>query len=676
MYSIYGDDVCLYNNIFPTEKTTVLNPTLKLKDNAAGSLEITLSPANVGYSTIKHLSSTLTVFQDDVEIWSGRVIGEKKDFFNNRRLTCEGELAYLNDTTQPPAEYHNRTVQQFLQILINEHNSKVAANKRFTLGVVTVLSNLYRFTNNESTLECINEKLVKRLGGHIRVRQVDGIRYLDYLQDFPNINPQEIRFGKNLLDFTREWDLTDLITVVMPRGEHLETSPIEGLEAYLDVTSVNGGSRYVTNETAISQFGWIEGIVDWDDVTIASNLLSKARNYLSSQQFDAVIIEASAVDLRYLGLTAQAINLLDQVRCISTPHGMDKLFPVTELNIPLDRPDGAMYTLGETIQQNTTDSSSIRTGNGSLIETLNSQPSADTLLTEARQNSTNLINMKTNGYVTIHQNVSQGYSESLTISAQPWSSNPSRYWVWNINGLGYTNNRGASYLAAITMDGAIVADRITVGTMSADRIRTGTLRSQDGNVVWNLNSGGSLTINRGSISLGSGLFSVDNYGYLRATYGVIGGFTISSSSIRNDSMNLDHSGLHLSYQNTAVGRFAGQSWIGYPSHRGLMMCIEPNTYYTGWSRDDAGSGTSIVKLLYVSRTPGTTDYAADRVHFGTNSDHNNYTAYRTWVDPYTGGAASVGSNIAECFLPYSFHPGGAVNKYYTVRIRNGFVCVG
>ena len=46
------------------------------------------------------------------------------------------------------------------------------------------------------------------------------------------------------------------------------------------------------------------------------------------------------------------------------------------------------------------------------------------------------------------------------------------------------------------MDGAIVANRITVGHMSADRVRTGVLMSQDGNVVWNLNKGGSMIIKK------------------------------------------------------------------------------------------------------------------------------------------------------------------------------------
>lgn len=50
-------------------------------------------------------------------------------------------------------------------------------------------------------------------------------------------------------------------------------------------------------------------------------------------------------------------------------------------------------------------------------------------------------------------------------------------WRWNINGLGYSSTGiNGLYGLAITMDGKIVADFITTGTMSAERINGGTLK--------------------------------------------------------------------------------------------------------------------------------------------------------------------------------------------------------
>ena len=45
-------------------------------------------------------------------------------------------------------------------------------------------------------------------------------------------------------------------------------------------------------------------------------------------------------------ISYEAINLLDKIRVVSTPHGMDRYFPVTRLEIPLDDPTGTIFTLG------------------------------------------------------------------------------------------------------------------------------------------------------------------------------------------------------------------------------------------------------------------------------------------------------------------------------------------
>ena len=105
MYSIYADGVCIYSDVFALDSMKVLNPKLILEDNAAGSLAMTLTPQNVGYSSINRLTTDISVQKDGKELWAGRVLEENKDFYNNRILYCEGELAFFNDTSQPPGEH-------------------------------------------------------------------------------------------------------------------------------------------------------------------------------------------------------------------------------------------------------------------------------------------------------------------------------------------------------------------------------------------------------------------------------------------------------------------------------------------------------------------------------------------------------------------------------------------
>lgn len=53
-----------------------------------------------------------------------------------------------------------------------------------------------------------------------------------------------------------------------------------------------------------------------------------------------------------------------------------------------------------------------------------------------------------------------------------------KVWRYNVNGLGYSKNGyHGRYETAMTMDGAIVADFITVGTINADLIKSGTINA-------------------------------------------------------------------------------------------------------------------------------------------------------------------------------------------------------
>lgn len=366
MYSIFADGVKIFDDAYVTDQTLLLSPKLSLSDNAAGSLSFTLPTSNIGYSIINRLTSDVVVKRYDKIIWAGRVLSEDVNWQNNRKIYVEGELAFLCDSIQPPAEFHNFTVERWLSELISVHNNQVEERKQFKIGIVQVSDdindNLYRYTNYETTLDCINDKLLERLGGHLRIRHEGTYRYLDYLSDYPRICKQEINFGSNLLDFTKSFDMSSLCSVIIPRGESLEESPIEALTAYLTVESVNDGSIFVVNDELVARYGYIVKVVDWEDVTKPENLLKKAKQYLVDTQYEEMVLEISAADLSYMLGESYDIDLLDKVRCVSRPHGMDKYFPVTKLSIALDDPANATITLGDTVKSSLTSSTNAKVG--------------------------------------------------------------------------------------------------------------------------------------------------------------------------------------------------------------------------------------------------------------------------------------------------------------------------
>lgn len=582
MYSIFCDGVCIHHDPSPDENLKVLEPKLKLSDNAAGTLTFKIPPNNVGYQNINRLTSEIVVkrknFSDTYnkvvyeEIWSGRVIEEKEDFWKNREVTCEGELGYLNDTTQPPNEYHDITPTNFLKALINIHNSKCEESKRFTVGVVTVTDpndSLYRYTNFESTYEAIKDKLLDRLGGHLRIRKENNVRYLDYLQDYPSVNTQTIEFGKNLVEFSKNFNASELVTAIVPLGcnvTELDMEPTyDALEEYLTVESVNDGSVYVSSSEAVSNYGWIETVVHWNDVHDPSILLSKARSYLSDAQFEDMSLELSAVDLHGMDIHTEAIWLLDKIRCISKPHGMDRIFPIVKIDIPLDKPEDTKYTLGEKVKS-TGISVSVRDTNAQIIKKIDELPTTSSVLRQAKEESLELLNMKTNGFITITTEEDEGgkyHSDALYISDVKDITASNRYWKWNMNGLAYYKNKNEVGLA-LRMDGAIVADRILAGKLgkpewgnywdmeTGEFIMSPTNVKTDSNTTLSSYFDGKINTYDGTLDQQKVFNRLTNNGQTQGIYLSGGKVYINGEYIKANSVsaNLIHGGKIVSNNNT------------------------------------------------------------------------------------------------------------------------------
>lgn len=523
MYSIYADGVCIYSDVFSLDNMKVVNPKLTLEDSAAGSLEMTLPPTNAAYDTIVRMVTDISVKKNGEEIWAGRALSESRDFWNNRVLYCEGELAFFNDSVQPPAEYAGKSVREYLGQLIAVHNGQVGENRRFAIGAVTVVDEAFPtyYTNYGKTLESLNA-LVEAYGGHLRVRKADGVRYLDYLKDYPDTCSQVIQFGSNLLDFVRNWDSAEYATAIVPLGNRLDDSPIEALDAYLTVESVNGGSLYVQSDEAVASHGWIAKTVNWDDVSDPQVLLEKAREYLADLQFDNLELELSALDLHYLDVETEAVKLLDEIRVISRPHGLDRLFPVTRLEIPLDAPENTQFKMGDSVQVSLTSVSNQT--NAAVLDKIENLPKAHNILKEAQENATHIMNMATTGYITITRD--EHGSDTLYISNVRDYTKADKLWKWNMNGLGYSNDGGKTFGLAMTMDGSIVADYINTGVLNADVIRAGVLKDVGGNFSLDMKTG-TLTMKKGSINIG-GNFIVDEQGNLTARRGTFAGTLLAA----------------------------------------------------------------------------------------------------------------------------------------------------
>ena len=351
MYEVYADSHLLYSSKIDNLK--IFSPKVTLEVNKTGSFNFTIYPEHPYYNLIYKLKSIITVYQDDFLLFRGRVLNDELGFHNEKKIDCEGHLAFLLDSVVRPYS-HTGSIVEFLTMLIDNHNSQVDAEKKFALGNVTVTDPNDYITR--SSIECnntwdvINEKLIKMLGGYISVRAEDGVYYIDYLEDFTLLAPQKVEFAKNLLDMKRIRKGETIKTALIPYGAKLKDAEGNDTDKRLTIADVNGGLDYIYDEEAVAEYGWIWDDYTWDDVTVASNLLTKGKARLASLIASDDTLELSAADLATIDKTVTSFHLGTYVQVTSNPHGIDQRFLVSKLSISLLNPASNKLTLGGVIE--------------------------------------------------------------------------------------------------------------------------------------------------------------------------------------------------------------------------------------------------------------------------------------------------------------------------------------
>lgn len=208
----------------------IINPVVTLEDSSTNSAQFQIPPDHYFYNEIQRLKTKCLVYRNDEIIFEGRVISENIDMYNRRDVLFEGALAYLNDTRQPQREYSYFTVIDIFNSILAVHNDKMANDQDRVIlpGYVNVdvdfpRTDNYWYTQYESTLEAIRN-LAQACEAHIRVRTVNENgtikRYLDMFKEITDVSKQKIIFGSNLEDFTRNYDMGELATVLLPLGKH------------------------------------------------------------------------------------------------------------------------------------------------------------------------------------------------------------------------------------------------------------------------------------------------------------------------------------------------------------------------------------------------------------------------------------------------------------------------
>lgn len=281
-----------------------------------------------------------------------------------------------------------------------------------------------------------------------------------------------LAYGKNITDLSQEENISNTITGVYPYWMSAED--------YLELPEKTVLSEASANYP-YPRIIPLDCSQEWEQKPTEAQLRNYAEKYISGA---GVGIPAVSIKVSFIALwqteeykdvaPLERVQLGDGVHVDFEVLGVSANAKVikTVYNVLLDRYDS--IELGETRANMAVDMIAQQ-------QAINSKPSK-TFLQQAVENATSWITGANGGYVVMHKDAN-GQPYEILIMNTPDINTATKVWRWNQGGLGFSSNGyNGPYETAITQDGQIVGDFITVGTMLANRIKGGTLTlGGDGN---------------------------------------------------------------------------------------------------------------------------------------------------------------------------------------------------
>lgn len=314
IYRITCDGTDIYG---PNVEQAVINPHLEIELNSAGTLEFTLPVQNDAWGTPEVFKSEIVVWEEDDIIWFGRPLQITRDWNNQKKVVCEGALAYFNDTLQLKTEWQpsaNHTNVKWFEHLIETHNNQLGleSNKKILVDpnfqtdrpdIEIDSEQVYRKTDFQFTSDCLTSQCLDPCGGYfiLRMAMVNDVwvRYIDWVKDMPEAADQPVAFGVNLLNYSNDLNGADICTVLVPTGG--DDTYVNELgdrdDGYVTHTS---GDYELVHTQGVATYGRIVKEHSWSDITSAEGLWNKGKAWLEEKNKDIPTIEVSAADLHYL----------------------------------------------------------------------------------------------------------------------------------------------------------------------------------------------------------------------------------------------------------------------------------------------------------------------------------------------------------------------------------------
>lgn len=345
--------------------------SLKEESGQSPALSLTIQPTHPLWDSftrdtvmLPNREVELVEYETGIVLFRGRVRAISMEFDGSKKLTCEGAMAYLNDTTVRPYKTYDTDeiecdinapaeANKLFEWFIEQHNAHVMnACEKFRIGVNAGANygKLQRGTGTRpATLKEMRDKLEKACGGWLRVRYDATGSIIDWLPDTGAAEAtQRVELGSNLLDLDTQVDGKDIYTAIVPVGKTGKGSDEHKVNVSAETAYVPFGfaiqGDVVVDMAAVEKYGLIEKTMSYD-LDKPQALADKAVADLAAGKLDDSI-EVSAFDLHNLNEQTLPVDFLDRVFVKSEPHGIERYMICSGRTINLTNPTATQYKLG------------------------------------------------------------------------------------------------------------------------------------------------------------------------------------------------------------------------------------------------------------------------------------------------------------------------------------------
>lgn len=329
----------------------VLDPSLEMELNTAGSLTFTLPPTHPMWGEVQVFIGDIEVYEYGELIFFGRIINIDQNWNNERVVECEGALAFFNDSY---VDGHvtwreGTTVGSFFTDIVNRHNNLVPSNRRIYIGNIDQSFMNYSVTREvewQKTLDVISQMCIDTNGGWLILRKdIDEDKiYIDWVKDLDSQSDQPVQFGLNLLDISKTYHGEDICTAVIPRGEQQDNGAYLTIAECPTVSDQGGvdhtyGSNILYHHEGVENHGSVIQVKDFSKCATKEDLYEEARQWINKKNTDVATIEVEAAELGYFGEGYPIFQVGKLVEVIDGIHFPDEgtvTYPMYKISMNLD----------------------------------------------------------------------------------------------------------------------------------------------------------------------------------------------------------------------------------------------------------------------------------------------------------------------------------------------------